>query len=180
MVLPCGRRRFRDRFARARGLMRDLDPTPGLVAIAGWPIPCLCSCTLRALFVMPEPPRVSLSRSGTGFWDDPCRCQAPTFIRKVFAVVFVPRALGDLPHLPQGTTSGLSCSLVSLVISCFLIKAYGEVHVDIRGSSHSCTGKFTDPYGEVHIPVRGSSPGFHGFPMLHSHKRTGKFTSVRP
>jgi hypothetical protein len=53
----------------------------------------------------------------------------------------------------------LLCSLV-LLLSCNLllpIKEYGEVHVEIRGSSHLCTGKFTSPYGEVHIYVRGSS-----------------------
>ena len=44
----------------------------------------------------------------------------------------------------------LSCSSC---ISCYLllpIKEYGEVLVEIRGSSHACTGKFTCLYGEVH------------------------------
>ena len=62
-----------------------------------------------------------------------------------------------------------SCFLLfscSLVISCFLIKAYGEVHVDIRGSSHFCTGKFTKTYGEVHISVRGSSSAAARFQLV--------------
>ena len=48
-------------------------------------------------------------------------------------------------------------------ISCNLllpIKRYGEVLVEIRGSSHSGTGKFSCLYGEIHI------------------LRTGKFTPV--
>jgi hypothetical protein len=55
----------------------------------------------------------------------------------------------------------------SLVISCNLllpIKQYGEVHVEIRGSSHACTGKYSDPYGEVHILRTGKFISDHRFP----------------
>ena len=52
------------------------------------------------------------------------------------------------------STGTTPVSLLSSCISCNLllpIKEYGEVHVEIRGSSHDCTGKCSDSYREVHI-----------------------------
>ena len=75
-----------------------------------------------------------------------------------------------------GTTPAF---LLILCSSCNLllpIKQYGEVPVEIRGSSHVCTGKCSNPYGEVHILRTGKFTSFRRFPWLNAHKRTGKFT----
>jgi hypothetical protein len=70
----------------------------------------------------------------------------------------------------------LYCSLVSPVISCFLLRStgkfmwkYGEVHMSVLGSAPICTGKFTSC-------VRGSSSWIIVFRSPVLHKRTGKFT----
>jgi hypothetical protein len=47
------------------------------------------------------------------------------------------------------------------------IKQYGEVHVEIRGSSHVCTGKCSDLYGEVHILRTGKFLSEDRFPSAY-------------
>jgi hypothetical protein len=67
-------------------------------------------------------------------------------------------------QLPQPTTP---VSLLFSCISCNLllpIKEYGEVHVEIRGSSHVCTGKCSELYGEVHTLRTGKFISDHRFP----------------
>jgi hypothetical protein len=70
----------------------------------------------------------------------------------------------------------LYCSLVSPVISCFLLSStgkfmwkYGEVHISVLGSAPIRTGKFTSC-------VRGSSSQITVFRSPILYKRTGKFT----
>ncbi len=76
---------------------------------------------------------------------------SPFTLLGVFVFGFVPctRSL-QTPPLSAAPTLAVLLFSCPLVISCFLIKAYGEVRVDIRESSHLCTGKFTRAYGEVH------------------------------
>jgi hypothetical protein len=79
--------------------------------------------------------------------------------------VFLPSLF--VAQLPQPTTP---VSLLFSCISCNLllpIKEYGEVHVEIRGSSHVCTGKCSDLYGEVHILRTGKFTSDHRFPKPH-------------
>jgi hypothetical protein len=79
-----------------------------------------------------------------------------------------------------GTTPG---SLLSSCISCNLllpIKGYGEVHVEIRGSSHDCTGKCSDSYGEVHTRRTGKFTPNLRFPQRILQKRTAKFIPNHP
>jgi hypothetical protein len=70
----------------------------------------------------------------------------------------------------------LYCSLVSPVISCFLLSStgkfmwkYGEVHMSVLGSAPIRTGKFTSC-------VRGSSSQITVFRSPILYKRMGKFT----
>ena len=70
-------------------------------------------------------------------------------------------------------------SLLSSCISCNLllpIKGYGEVHVEIRGSSRVCTGKCSTSYGEVHTWRTGKFTQNLRFPQQVLQKCTGKFT----
>ena len=67
----------------------------------------------------------------------------------------------------------ISCNSCNLLLP---IKQYGEVHVEIRGSSQVRTGKFTQVYGEVHMPRTGKFTSLLAFQQPTSQKRTGKFT----
>jgi hypothetical protein len=82
-------------------------------------------------------------------------------------------------QLPQPTTP---VSLLFSCISCNLllpIKEYGEVHVEIRGSSHVCTGKCSDLYGEVHILRTGKFILDHRFPKPPFAKTYGEVHAKR-
>ncbi len=150
--------------------------------------------SLSYLFQVAGAPTSLSERGRTYLWAYRFRSMASIFIRKAFAGVLISSALCSC-------TVSTDPTLVLLLIFCnscnllLPIKQYGEVHVEIRGSSQVCTGKFTRGYGEVHILRTGKFTPFSSFPAAKIAKsyrevhlrssvepslcRTGEFTEVR-
>ena len=90
--------------------------------------------------------------------------------------------MSERPALSTASTDSTEPTPAVLLISCtscnllLPIKQYGEVHVEIRGSSQVRTGKFTHVYGEVHMLRTGKFTSLLAFQQQKSQKRTGKFT----
>ncbi len=103
---------------------------------------------------------------------------ALTFIRKSLSLFLI----SDWLSLSTTSTDSTEPTPALLLISCnscnllLPIKQYGEVHVEIRGSSQVRTGKFTQVYGEVHMLRTGKFTTLLGFQRPKTQKRTGKFT----
>jgi hypothetical protein len=61
--------------------------------------------------------------------------------------LFLPYEIATDSTEPTPVSLLFSCTSCNLLLP---IKQYGEVHVEIRGSSQGCTWKFTFAYVEVH------------------------------
>ena len=90
-------------------------------------------------------PTSFFERSSGSLWAYRYRLMTLTFIRKAFSLFLIP----ECPALSTASTDSTEPTPAVLLISCtscnllLPIKEYGEVHVEIRGSSQIRTGKFT-------------------------------------
>jgi len=84
------------------------------------------------------------------------RSIALTVIRRSLFLVFFLLAMASTKS--QDLLLFLSCSLMLSCILLLLIKAYVEVHMEIRGGTPFPTWKYTFTYVEVHFSLHGGTP----------------------